>query len=136
MSQTFGAGINKNETRVYKGFADSIIDKKDIVLKSNGSTIINYVYTVDAIIGLLFILLNGKSLDEYIYNRIEYDKRFYIINKSFWDKWEELISDPVTNMKELENLNVCYDEISREKMLNEGLVYLKDYIILLSFLIV
>ena len=76
------------------------------------------------------ILLNGKSLDEYIYNRIEYDKRFYIINKSFWDKWEELISDPVTNMKELENLNVCYDEISREKMLNEGLVYLKDYIIL------
>ena len=76
------------------------------------------------------ILLNGKSLDEYIYNRIEYDKKFYIINKSFWDKWEELISDPSTNMNELENLNVCYEEISREKMLNEGLVYLKDYIIL------
>ena len=30
------------------------------------------------------ILLNGRSLDEYIYDRIEYDKRFYIINKSFF----------------------------------------------------
>ena len=76
------------------------------------------------------ILLNGNRLDEYIYNRIEYDKKFYIINKSFWDKWEKLISDPDTNSKELNNLKVSYDEISKEKMLKEGLVYLKDYIIL------
>ena len=76
------------------------------------------------------ILLNGRSLDEYIYDRIEYDKRFYIINKSFWDKWEALIPDPSTNMKDLKNLKVSYDEISKEKMLNEGAVYLKDYIIL------
>ena len=76
------------------------------------------------------ILLNGNRLDEYIYNRIEYDKRFYIINKSFWDKWEALISDPDTNAEELNNLKVSYEEISKEKMLKEGLVYLKDYIIL------
>ena len=76
------------------------------------------------------ILLNGKSLDDYIYSRIKYDKKFYIINKSFWDRWEVLIPDPVTNMNELKNLKVSYDEISKEKMLNEGTVYLKDYIIL------
>ena len=76
------------------------------------------------------ILLNGNRLDEYIYNRIEYDKKFYIINKSFWDKWEKLISDPETNAKELNNLKVSYEEISKDKMLKEGLVYLKDYIIL------
>ena len=76
------------------------------------------------------IILNGKSLDEYIYNRIEYDKKFYIINKSFWDRWEVLIPDPITNMNDLKNLKVSYNEISKEKMLNEGVVYLKDYIIL------
>ena len=76
------------------------------------------------------ILLNGKRLDEYIYNRIEFDKKFYIINKSFWDKWEGMISDPDANYKELKNLKVSYDEISKDKILKEGLVYLKDYIIL------
>ena len=76
------------------------------------------------------ILLDGKSLDEYIYNRIEYDKKFYIINKSFWDRWEVLIPDPINNSKELKLLTVNYEEISHDKMLNEGLVYLKDYIIL------
>ena len=76
------------------------------------------------------ILLNGKRLDEYIYNRIEYDKKFYVINKSFWDKWETLIQDPTTNSKELYELKVNYHEISKDKMLKEGLVYLKDYIIL------
>ena len=76
------------------------------------------------------ILLNGKRLDEYIYNRIDYDKKFYVINKSFWDKWELLIIDPIANFKELKNLRVSYDEISNDKMLKEGLVYFKDYILL------
>ena len=76
------------------------------------------------------ILLNGKGLDEYIYKRIEYDKKFYIINKSFFDRWQALITDPITNSNELKELKVSYDEISKEKMLNEGLVYMKDYIIL------
>ena len=76
------------------------------------------------------ILLNGKRLDEYIYNRIEYDKKFYVINKSFWDKWEVLIQDATTNAKELDELKVDYSEISKDKMLKEGLVYFKDYIIL------
>ena len=76
------------------------------------------------------ILLNGKSLEEYIYNRIEYDKKFYIINKSFWDRWEVLIPDPISNGKDLKILKVNYSEISKDKILKEGLAYSKDYIIL------
>lgn len=65
IAQTFGAGISKNENRVYKNFADAVINKKDIVLKSEGTTIINYSYTTDTVIGLLCILLNGKNGDAY-----------------------------------------------------------------------
>ena len=60
LAQTFGAGVSANETRVYKAFVDSIIDKKDITLKTEGTTNINYSYTTDTVIGILFILLNRK----------------------------------------------------------------------------
>ena len=65
IAQTFGAGISKNENRVFKVFADAVINKQDIVLKSEGTTIINYSYTTDTVIGLLCIMLNGKSGEAY-----------------------------------------------------------------------
>lgn len=65
IAQTFGPGISKNETRVFKCFADCIINKKDIILKSTGETIINYSYTTDTILGILCILINGKNGESY-----------------------------------------------------------------------
>ena len=65
IAQTFGAGISKYENRVYKVFADAIINENDIILKSNGSTIINFSYTTDTIIGIIYILLNGENGEAY-----------------------------------------------------------------------
>lgn len=65
LAQTFGAGISQKENRVYKIFADSVLEKKDIVLKTSGTTIINFSYTTDTVIGLLYILLNGKNGEAY-----------------------------------------------------------------------
>lgn len=65
LAQTFGPGISKNETRVFKYFADCIINKRDIILKSTGETIINYSYTTDTILGILCILINGKDGESY-----------------------------------------------------------------------
>ena len=65
IAQTFGPGISKNETRVFKYFADCIINKRDIILKSTGETIINYSYTTDTILGILCILINGKDGESY-----------------------------------------------------------------------
>lgn len=65
LAQTFGAGVSENETRVYKTFVDSILDKKDIILKTTGTTNINYSYTTDTVIGILYILLNGKNGEAY-----------------------------------------------------------------------
>lgn len=65
IAQTFGAGISPNENRVYKTFLDSILEGKDIILKSTGKTKINYSYTTDTILGLLCILIKGKSGEAY-----------------------------------------------------------------------
>lgn len=65
LAQTFGAGISENENRVFKYFIDCILNNEDIVLKSTGSTISNFVYTTDAIKGILTILLNGRDGEAY-----------------------------------------------------------------------
>lgn len=66
IAQTFGPGIDViNENRVYKFFADSILAKRNIVLKSTGSTIINYGYTTDVVKGLLCILQKGINGESY-----------------------------------------------------------------------
>lgn len=65
IAQTFGAGISKNESRVYKIFADAIINKQDIILKSTGRTIINFSYTVDTVIGIFKIILDGENGEAY-----------------------------------------------------------------------
>ena len=65
LAQTFGAGIAENENRVFAQFARSVIEKKDIVLHTIGKSEGNYVYTSDAIIGILLILLKGKSGEIY-----------------------------------------------------------------------
>lgn len=82
IAQTFGAGISKNENRVYKVFADSILKNDDIILKSTGSTIINYSYTTDTIIGIIYILLNGQ--DGEAYNIVGEKTEMTILDSAKW----------------------------------------------------
>lgn len=65
LAMTFGPGISREENRVYKYFCDCILKKEDIVLKSSGETVINFCYTVDAVLGILSILLNGSNGEAY-----------------------------------------------------------------------
>lgn len=66
IAQTFGPGIDvETENRVYKFFADSVLEKKNIVLKSTGSTVINYGYTTDVVLGILCILQKGINGESY-----------------------------------------------------------------------
>lgn len=65
LAQTFGAGILKNEGRVFAQFAKSILENKDLVLKTEGLSEGNYVYSADAVIGILLLLTEGKSGEAY-----------------------------------------------------------------------
>lgn len=65
LAQTFGAGILSTENRVFAQFAKSIINHQNIVLHTDGKSEGNYIYTADAIKGLLFLLLNGETKEAY-----------------------------------------------------------------------
>ena len=65
LTQTLGAGINYNDTRVAAQFMRSVIENKDIVLKTEGKTRRPIVYISDAISGILTVLLKGKNGESY-----------------------------------------------------------------------
>ncbi|WP_042195555.1 NAD-dependent epimerase/dehydratase family protein [Paenibacillus camerounensis] len=61
LTQTFGAGVSYDDNRVFAQFARSVIEKKNIVLHTEGTTVRNYCYTSDAVRALFYILLKGES---------------------------------------------------------------------------
>ena len=82
IAQTFGAGISSKERRVFKVFADSILKQQDIILKSEGSSSINFSYTTDTVIGILCILLNGKNGEAY--NLVSNATNMTILDSAKW----------------------------------------------------
>ena len=65
LSQTFGAGVEYNDGRVFAEFARCLIEQKDIVLHTDGSTVRSYCYTADAVCALYTILLKGTDGEAY-----------------------------------------------------------------------
>ena len=61
LTQTFGPGVNYNDGRVFAEFARAVIENRDIVLHTSGSTRRSYLYTADAVKAILLILLDGKQ---------------------------------------------------------------------------
>lgn len=65
LAQTFGAGISKNENRVFAQFARSAIKGQNILLHTKGESIGNYCYTADAIQAIFLLLMKGKNGEPY-----------------------------------------------------------------------
>lgn len=65
LSQTFGPGVTAKDNRVFAQFARSVLENKDIILKTKGATYRNYCYTRDAILGILFVLTKGEVCEAY-----------------------------------------------------------------------
>ncbi len=65
LSQTFGSGVSKDETRVFAQFIRSALNKEDIVLHTAGTSYGNYCYTCDTIAALLLILIKGNVGEAY-----------------------------------------------------------------------
>ncbi|SEQ46437.1 dTDP-glucose 4,6-dehydratase [Treponema bryantii] len=65
LCQTFGAGVEYNDNRVFAQFARAVIENKDIILKTKGETIRNYCYTTDAVSGILTVLYKGNVGEAY-----------------------------------------------------------------------
>lgn len=65
LAQTFGAGIGKEENRVFAQFARSVIAGEDIVLHTKGDKANCYCYTSDAVTGILMLLTRGDAGQAY-----------------------------------------------------------------------
>lgn len=65
LSQTFGAGVEYNDGRVFAEFARCAVEGRDIVLHTAGKTVRSYCYTKDAVSAILHILLRGEAGEAY-----------------------------------------------------------------------
>ena len=65
LTQTTGAGINKDDNRVINQFARLASNQQDIVLHSTGESARPYCYTIDCISALLYILFKGENGEAY-----------------------------------------------------------------------
>jgi len=65
LAMCFGAGLGKDDHRVHKSFCEDALNGRDIVVKSSGETIVNFVYSADAVIALLMLLVKGKNKETY-----------------------------------------------------------------------
>jgi dTDP-glucose 4,6-dehydratase len=65
LAQVVGAGVDYNDSRVGAQFARSVLENKDIVLKTEGKTLRPCIYTRDAIAGIITVLLKGVKGQAY-----------------------------------------------------------------------
>ena len=65
LSQTFGAGVDYTENRVFAQFAKSYINNTDIVLHTEGKSVGNYCYTKDTVTAILLLLIKGANGEAY-----------------------------------------------------------------------
>lgn len=65
LTQTFGAGVSKDDNRVFAQFARSVICGTDIILHTKGDSAKPYCYTTDCISAILYILLRGRNGEAY-----------------------------------------------------------------------
>ena len=65
LTSTFGAGVQYNDPRFFAEFARCVIENRNIVLKSSGSTVRSYLDADDAATAFLYVLANGISGNAY-----------------------------------------------------------------------
>lgn len=65
LAQTLGPGIDYNDPKVTAQFARSVIEEKDIVLKTAGKTKRPVLYVGDAVSAVLTVLLKGENGSSY-----------------------------------------------------------------------
>ena len=65
MTQTFGAGVEYNDNRVFAQFARKAIEGENIELHTEGRTCRMYCYTTDAVSAMLYLLIHGKAGEAY-----------------------------------------------------------------------
>ena len=96
MTQTFGAGVEYNDSRVFADFARKVIEGQNIELHTTGETKRMYCYTIDVVSAMLYLLLKGEKGEAYnIANKNSYISirdMAHLIRKEFNPQIDVVIS--------------------------------------------
>lgn len=65
LTRCYGATLLKSDSKALSQFIGKAIAGEDIVLKSSGNQFFSYIHVVDAVTGILSILLKGESGEAY-----------------------------------------------------------------------
>lgn len=65
LTQTFGSEVAQDDNRVFAQFARCIANGEDIELHTEGNSSKHYLYVIDAVSALLYILLKGTDGEAY-----------------------------------------------------------------------
>ncbi|MBQ1429537.1 MAG: NAD-dependent epimerase/dehydratase family protein, partial [Kiritimatiellae bacterium] len=65
LTQTFGPGVVRGDTRVFAQFAEAVLEKRDIVLHTEGRTARCYCYIDDAVSAILTLAEKGAAGEAY-----------------------------------------------------------------------
>jgi len=65
LPRVIGPTVLENDSKASSQFIENAVAGKDIVLKSEGQQFFSYLYVADAVIGLLFCLLDGRDGEAY-----------------------------------------------------------------------
>lgn len=96
LAQTFGAGVNYEDSRIFSQFAKHIINNENIVLHTSGESMGNYCYTSDAIRAIFYLLLYGEVANSY-----------NIVNEKNTMKIKEMANLLIKNFNE--SIEIVYD---------------------------
>ena len=76
------------------------------------------------------LLLKGNKLQDYIIERLQSDNIFYVIDKNFYDKWNDYVNNNIIENKNI-NLRIMTNKIcDKNGKLFDNVEYNVDYIIL------
>lgn len=65
LCHTYGPNFTDTDNRVYAQFIRNVLNREDIVMKSNGEQYRSWLYVVDCVSALFHILINGKDGEAY-----------------------------------------------------------------------
>lgn len=119
LTQTFGPGTEYFDSRIFAEFARNIIEKKPIVLKTKGETERCYLYTMDAVMAILYVVIGGKNGQ--IYNAANNKTYCSIVEmaKLVTRKWNlELVYN--FKSKQIGYAKTLYINLDTSKLLNLG----------------
>jgi nucleoside-diphosphate-sugar epimerase len=66
LSHTYGPGLSRDDDRAFAEFVYSVLDQRDILLKTDGSAIRPYCYLMDAADAIFRVLLLGADGEAYL----------------------------------------------------------------------